>query len=83
MAYVPVYGATAATALEAVMEITDSKGATLGVAPTQILDGPDGSRIIISGLRLASVPAGDYQMKVIVALDGKVVGQTAHSFRRR
>ena len=83
MAYVPVYGAPAGTPLDAVMEITDSKGAKLGVAPTQILDAPDGSRVIVSGLRLASVPAGDYQMKVIVALDGKVVGQTARSFRRR
>ena len=83
MAYVPVYGAPAATPLEAVLEITDSKGAKLGVAPTQVLDAPDGSRVIIGGLRLASVPAGDYQMKIIVALDGKVVGQTAHSFRRR
>jgi hypothetical protein len=83
MAYVPVYGASATAPLEAVMEITDSKGGKLGVAPAKILDAPDGSRIIVSGLRLASVPAGDYQMKVIVALDGKVVGQTAHSFRRR
>ena len=51
--------------------------------PTQILDAPDGSRVIIGGLRLASMAPGDYQMKMMVSLDGKVVGQSAHTFRRK
>jgi hypothetical protein len=84
MAYVPLYGTPAPGApLQAVMEITDSTGTKLGVAPTQILDAPDGSHVIIGGLRLASLAAGDYQMKILVALNGLVVGQTSHTFRRK
>jgi hypothetical protein len=83
MAYVPVYGAPATASLEAVLEITDSSGTKLGVAATQILNAPDGSRVIVGGLRLASLAAGDYQMKILVALDGQVVGQTSRTFRRK
>jgi len=83
MAYVPVYGASATMPLTAELTITDSTGADLGALPTKILDAPDGSRVIIGGLRLASMAAGDYQMKMVVSVDGKVVGQTAHTFRRK
>ena len=83
MAYVAVYGASATTPLTAELTVTDSTGTNLGALPTQILDAPDGSRVIIGGLRLASMAAGDYQMKMVVSVDGKVVGQTSHTFRRK
>ena len=83
MAYVPVFGASATAALTAELTVTDATGADLGSLPTQILNAPDGSRVIIGGMRLASMPAGDYEMKMVLSLDGKVVGQTAHTFRRK
>jgi hypothetical protein len=83
MAYVAVYGASATTPLTAQLMIIDSTGTNLGASPTQILDAPDGSRVIIGGLRLASLAAGDYQMKMVISLDGQVVGQTSHTFRRK
>jgi hypothetical protein len=39
--------------------------------------------VIIGGTRLAAMPAGDYEMKMAVSLDGKVVGETSHTFRRK
>ena len=83
MAYVAVYGASATTPLGVQLTVTDSTGTSLGDLPTQILDAPDGSRVIIGGLRLYSLAAGDYQMKMVISLDGKVVGQTSHTFRRK
>jgi hypothetical protein len=29
------------------------------------------------------MPAGDYEMKMVVSLGGQVVGQTSHTFRRK
>ena len=83
MAYVAVYGAPATAALTAQLTVTDSTGANLGTLPTQILNAPDGSHVIIGGTRLAAMPAGDYEMKMAVSLDGKVVGETSHTFRRK
>ena len=83
MAYVAVYGASATTPLTAQLTVTDSAGTSLGDLPTQILDAPDGSHVIIGGLRLYSLAAGDYQMKMLISVDGKVVGQTSHTFRRK
>jgi len=83
MAYVSVYGAPAAAPLTAQLTVTDSTGADLGTLPTQLLNAPDGSRVIIGGMRLASMAAGDYQMKMVVSLDGQVVGQTSHTLRRK
>ena len=82
MAYVVVYGASPAP-LTAELVITDSAGVNLGSLPTKILDAPDGSRVIIGGLRLASMAAGDYEMKMIVSLGGQVVGATSHTFHRK
>ena len=82
MAYVAVYGASPAP-LTADLVITDSAGTNLGSLPTKILDAPDGSRVIIGGLRLASMAPGDYEMRMLVSVDGKVVGETSHTFRRR
>ena len=83
MAYVAVYGAPATAALTAQLTVTDSTGANLGTLPTQILNAPDGSHVIIGGTRLGAMPAGDYEMKMAVSLDGKVVGETSHTFRRK
>lgn len=83
MAYVSVYGAPATPPLTAQLSVTDSTGTDLGSLPTQIFDAPDGSRVIIGGMRLAAMPAGDYEMKMVVSLGGQVVGQTAHTFRRK
>jgi hypothetical protein len=83
MAYVAVYGASAATKLSAELTVVDAAGTNLGALPTQILEAPDGSHVIMGGLRLYSLAAGDYEMKMVVSVDGKAVGQTAHSFRRR
>jgi hypothetical protein len=83
MAYVAVYGATAATKLSAELTVVDATGTNLGALPTQILEAPDGSRVIMGGLRLYSLAAGDYEMKMVVSVDGKPVGQTAHTFRRK
>ena len=83
MAYVGVLGAPSAAALTGRLEILDSTGTSLGMTPTQVLDAPDGSRVIIGGLRLASMAPGDYQMSMVVILDGSIVGRTSHTFRRR
>jgi hypothetical protein len=83
IAYVAVYGASATTPLTAQLTVTDSTGTDLGSSPTQILDAPDGSRVIIGGLRLTSLAPGDYQMKMVVSVDGQAVGQSSHTFRRK
>ena len=83
MAYLAVYDAPATAKLSAQLTIVDAAGTTLGELPTQILDAPDGSHVIIGGLRLASMKPGDYEMKMLIALDGNVVGQAAHTFRRK
>jgi hypothetical protein len=36
-----------------------------------------------SGAVPGAMPAGDYEMKMAVSLDGKVVGETSHTFRRK
>ena len=82
MAFVVVYG-TSSSPLTAELIITDSTGTNLGSLPAKILDAPDGSRVIIGGLRLASMAAGDYEMKMIVSLGGQVVGATSHTFQRK
>ncbi len=81
MAYVSVYGPAAP--LGAQLEFTDATGRSLGVIPAQILDAPDGSRVLIGAVRLASMVPGDYEMKMVVSLAGKVVGQTSATFRRK
>ena len=53
MAYVSVYGAPAAAPLTAQLTVTDSTGADLGTLPTQLLNAPDGSRVIIGGMQAA------------------------------
>jgi hypothetical protein len=65
------------------LTVTDATGTVLGTLPTQLLNAPDGSHVIIGGMRLAAMPPGDYQMKVVVNVDGKPVGETAHTFRRK
>lgn len=83
MAYTAVYGASAATKFTAELTVVDAAGTNLGALPTQILDAPDGSQVIIGGLRLYSLAAGDYEMRMAISVDGKVVGQTSRSFRRK
>jgi len=83
--YLEVYGLAPGAKLSAVLEISQTVGGPAVTAgATKILgDGADGRRVILGGVPIDQLPAGDVVLRMVVSLDGKPVGQVTRTLRKR
>lgn len=84
ISYLEVYGAAVTGQLSAVVEIAESEtGPSLADGSTKVLgDGADGHRVILGGIPITQLRAGDYVVRMVVSLDGKPVGRVVRTLRK-
>ncbi|MDQ3418780.1 MAG: hypothetical protein M3541_08370 [Acidobacteriota bacterium] len=83
--FVPIYGVTKDMKISIIYEVRESEsGAPLGSIPGNLLEMPGApdTRMVWAGFGLPPLAPGDYQLKVIVTVDGQEAGAVARTLRK-
>jgi hypothetical protein len=79
-----VYGVAKGTSLTVQFEMAEAAAAQpLGSASGNVQNGPgDDTRTVIGGFEIGTLQPGDYVMRAIVSIDGKVAGTISRTLRK-
>lgn len=83
--FVPIYGVTKDMKISVVYEVRESEsGAPMGSIPGNLLEMPGApdTRMVWAGFGLPPLAPGDYQLKVIVTVDGQEAGAVTRTLRK-
>ena len=81
--FLPIYGVTKDMKISAVYEVRESAtGAPLGTTDGNVIEMPGDARMLWGGFGLTPLAAGDYQMRVVVTVDGKEAGVVTRTLRK-
>ncbi len=83
--YLEVYGVPKAVELSGAVEIASAvDGPALGAVAATVLPGNDeGTWQVQAGIALSQVPAGDYVLRTLIVVDGKLVGKAVKTLRKK
>lgn len=82
--YLEVYGVGKTSNVSATVELADSEdGPTLAQGTTRVAgDGSTDRRVILAGVPIGQLAAGDHLVRVLVSLDGKPVGRAIRTLHK-
>jgi VWFA-related protein len=83
--YLEVYGVPKAVELSGAVELASAvDGPALGAVAATVLPGNDeGTWQVQAGIALSQIPAGDYVLRTLIVVDGKLVGKASRTLRKR
>lgn len=84
VAYFELYGVPKATEVSVRFELAAVKdGPALGIVDGRLqLGASEGTWQVSGGIGLGQVPAGDYELRAVVSLDGKTAGRVTRTLRK-
>lgn len=82
--YLEVYGVPKATEISAAIELAETpEGPALGTVAANVLPGNDeGTWQVQAGIALTQVPPGDYVLRALVVVEGKLAGKAMRTLRK-